>query len=88
MDWLRNVQKLMLASESVVNSGERATLATCGGVSVRADVGGDSVVKQAAQQQSRGGAAGQVECGQTQSRVNAQTLSRVLTVLFQWVQDL
>eukprot|EP00961_Rhodomonas_salina_P052436 703850-Rhodomonas_salina.1 len=80
MDGLGNVQQLMLASESVVNSGERATGATCGGVCVGADVGGDSVVKQAAQQRSRGGAAGQVECGQTRSRVNAQTQSRVLTV--------
>jgi len=64
MDGLGNVQQLMLASESVANSGERATRATCGGVGVGADVGGDSVVKQAAQQRSRGGAAaGRVECG-------------------------
>eukprot|EP00961_Rhodomonas_salina_P045742 614131-Rhodomonas_salina.1 len=61
MDWLRNVQQLMLTLESVANSGdsERVTQATCGGVCVGADVGGDSVVKQAAQQLSRGGAARQ-----------------------------
>eukprot|EP00961_Rhodomonas_salina_P123731 1667346-Rhodomonas_salina.1 len=64
MDWLGNVQQLMLASESVANSGERATLATCQGVSVVVvDIWGYSVVKQAAQQQSTGGAARQVECG-------------------------
>eukprot|EP00961_Rhodomonas_salina_P145596 1959510-Rhodomonas_salina.1 len=63
MGWLGNVQQLMLTSESVANSGERATRATCGGVCVEADVWGNSVVKQAAQQQSRGGAAGRVKCG-------------------------
>eukprot|EP00961_Rhodomonas_salina_P119927 1613753-Rhodomonas_salina.1 len=40
MDGLGNVQQMMLASESVANSGERVMQATCGGVSVGADVGG------------------------------------------------
>eukprot|EP00961_Rhodomonas_salina_P100123 1346625-Rhodomonas_salina.1 len=74
MDGLGNVQQLMLTSESVAHSGERVTLATCGGVSIRADVWGDSVVKQAAQQQSRGGSAGRVECGQTRNTAPRATV--------------